>query len=400
MGDTMYSYYEQQEVLPTYGRLQTEADLDAHERHRRRLFTDKLQLPPRLFDGARLLEFGPDAGENSLVFARWGAACTLAEPHRKAHPVIRDYFDRFGLGAQLAALEEHDLEGFPDPRDDAARFDVVDAEGFIYTIQPTSLWIRKLARLLRPEGLAVLFYVEAYGSLLELTWKVVQARHRALTDLGAFESARTLYGAKWDSIPHKRSIESWTMDVLENPFVRLRYFLEPNDLSRQMHAAGFRLYSAWPVYDGGLDVHWFKRVPTPEEQLEHQRDYVVRSRLSHMFGRKHFLARLEEPDLDTVLLGLVADVDALVDRLDAARAAQADDRLLRVERLLRSDSVIARPEDTERSVATVQMLRRLLEVLAGESVDDLVAFCTADEAFIGSWGMPSHFAVYRRAAAG
>src|SRR5437867_368083 len=102
---TMHGYYASQDVLPTYGRLASGADLEAHERHRRRLFTDKLCLPPRIFTGARLLELGPDAGENSLAFALWGADCTLVEPNHKAHPVIREYFRRFELRHRLSALE-------------------------------------------------------------------------------------------------------------------------------------------------------------------------------------------------------------------------------------------------------------------------------------------------------
>ena len=60
-------------MLPTVGHFQEDTDLIAHEEHSRRLFLDKLKMPPQMFRGARLLEFGPDAGENSLVFALWGA---------------------------------------------------------------------------------------------------------------------------------------------------------------------------------------------------------------------------------------------------------------------------------------------------------------------------------------
>src|SRR5438034_4328867 len=159
----MYSYYEQQDVLPTYGAFASRADLDGHERHRRRLLTDKLHLPPRYFEGARLLEFGPDAGENSLVFALWGADCTLAEPHVRAHAVICEYFQRFGLGDRLVDLSAHDVAGYPVPAADTDRFDVVDAEGFLYTIQPSSIWIDKLGRLLRDDGLAILFEMTTSG---------------------------------------------------------------------------------------------------------------------------------------------------------------------------------------------------------------------------------------------
>jgi hypothetical protein len=397
MSGTMHGYYAGQDVLPTHGGFTSVAELDAYEAQRRLLFTDKLHLPPRVFAGARLLELGPDAGENSLVFARWGAQCTLSEPHLGAHPVIREYFDRFGLGDRLVALESHELETYPAPAADAERFDVVDAEGFVNAVQPPSAWIDKLPRLLRPDGFVVLFYNETFGCVLELVWKVVQARFRELTGSGSTEAAERLFSAKWSSIPHKRSIESWTMDVLENPFVRLRYFLDAKDLCRLMSDAGFRLYASWPRYDGGLDVYWFKHDRMPDELVEEQRDQIGRGRLSHMFGRKHFLADLEVVE-EAELRALLDDVDALVDEFDSARAARVDRRLAAIASILGSGAVIGGAKGTGRSLATIDMLRRLLATLAEGSSDRIAAFCAEDQAFIESWGMPAHFAVFRKSA--
>lgn len=396
MSETLYGYYQQQAILPTHGAFKSAADLAPHERHRRRLFTDKLKLPPALFRGARLLEFGPDAGENSLVFAQWGADCTLAEPNHKAHPVIREYFQRFGLGARLRALEPWDVKNFPEPANDGERFDLVDAEGFIYTIQPTELWVRKCARLTRPGGLVVLFYYEACGGLLELMLRVVQARHRALTGLDAVASARALFQTKWDSIPHKRRLESWTMDVLENPFVRLKYFLDPIVLGELMAAAGMWHYSSWPAYDGGLDVHWFKRELPGAERLRHQRDFIRRSRLSYLFGRRHFLPHVDEA-FEAGVLRLLVDVDRLIYQFTPEHAARLAEDLALLERGLQIAEPMSASADTERSRQTVTCLRQLLRVLAGGDAAALARFCNEDRAFIEAWGMPSHFAVFRRA---
>ena len=398
MSETLYGYYQQQEILPTHGAFKSAADFAPHERHRRRLFTDKLKLPPAVFRCARLLEFGPDAGENSLVFAQWGADCTLAEPNPKAHPVIREYFQRFGLGAQLTALEAWDVKSFPEPATDAERFDLVDAEGFIYTIQPTELWVQKCARLMRPGGMVVLFYYEMCGGFLELMLRVVQARYRVLTGLDAVASARALFQTKWDSIPHKRRLESWTMDVLENPFVRLKYFLDPGALGQQMAAAGLWHYSSWPSYDGGLDVHWFKRELPGTERLRQQQEFIRRSRLSHLFGRRHFLASVAE-DFELRLRALLAGVDALIDQFSPERAEGLATDIAVLEEGLHAAAPMAAPADTERSLQTVASLRQLLRVLAGGEGAAIVRFCNQDRAFIEAWGMPSHFAVFRRAEA-
>ncbi|MFX6201811.1 hypothetical protein ABTF50_20645, partial [Acinetobacter baumannii] len=65
---------------------------------------------------------------------------------------------------------------------------------------------------------------------------------------GGIETARHLFLPKWNSIAHTRKIESWFMDVIQNPFVRMKYFIDPAQLLREMHAGHFRLYSAWPNY--------------------------------------------------------------------------------------------------------------------------------------------------------
>lgn len=391
---TLVSYYREQGVLPTYGRFVAARDLGAHDDLRTRLFTDKLHLPPRVFRGARLLELGPDAGENSLVFARWGADCTLVEPNAQAHPVIRDYFERFGLADRLRAVEASDLMTYPAPATAEGRFDLVDAEGFIYTLRPTSAWIEKLGELVRKDGFVVLSYYEAFAGLLELVWKVIQTRFRELTGASPLDSARRLFTAKWESIPHKRGLDAWTMDVLENPFVRLEYFLDAKSLCDDMRSSGFRLYSSWPRYEGGLDVHWFKRDLDADEHLRRQRDFITRSRLSHAFGRTHFLVH-HVPGLEETLRSLLEAVDSLIDRYDAPTAGACAEALVSVAEVLASDGVLAEPEDTAASLGLCTRLRELVDLLARGSADEIVAFLD-HPVLVHSWGNPAHFAVFRK----
>src|SRR5205814_816322 len=120
-------------------------------------------------------------------------------------------------------------------------------------------------------------------------------------------------------------------DVLENPFVRLRYFLEPQSLCSQVAKAGFSLYSSWPPYQDGLDVHWFKKAVPLEEQLRSQQAFVAQNRLSHLFGRKHFLAR-PDPDLEKMLWNLLTLVDGLIDEFDTEKARSCGNCLSELDR--------------------------------------------------------------------
>lgn len=394
--EAMYEYYREQAVLPTHGRFQSGGDLDAHERHRRELFTQKLFLPPRLFRDARLIEFGPDAGENSLVFARWGASCTLVEPNPKAHSVIKDYFGKFGLSGELAGLECCDVKAYAKLPKPASTFDFIDAEGFIYTVKPDSLWIDLFSRIANDDGFVVLFYCDPFGNFFELFTKVIHARVRELTGMSPLEVAHKLFLTKWNSIPHKRSMESWVMDVMENPFVRLCYFLEPQALCIQMLEAGFYLYSSWPPYKDGLTIDWFKKTPTPVDQLRAQNKFIASSRLGHLFGRKHYMP---EPDraLEKRLSDLLVLMDGLIDRFDTSSAEQCVAHLAVIATVLSSESVLAEERDTAMALNAVRSTQNILQLLMSDALNELIAFCNTDPGFIEAWGMPSHFAVFQKA---
>ena len=133
-----------------------------------------MALPRTAFAGKDVLEFGPDSGENALAFASWGARLTLVEPNERAHAAIRTYFEQFGMLSALAGITNaHVL----DYRDDA-RYDVVVAEGFIYTVQPTRTWLAAFRRLLRDDGIFLVTYYERLGALVELTLRALHAVHR------------------------------------------------------------------------------------------------------------------------------------------------------------------------------------------------------------------------------
>jgi hypothetical protein len=99
--DKLFQYYAQEQFLPTFGNFEDGAKLAQYAEARRTVFAEKLLLPIQIFDGANVLEFGPDTGENALVFARWGANLTLAEPNLRAHDQIRQNFEHFGLNEKL-----------------------------------------------------------------------------------------------------------------------------------------------------------------------------------------------------------------------------------------------------------------------------------------------------------
>ncbi|WP_298885509.1 class I SAM-dependent methyltransferase [uncultured Bradyrhizobium sp.] len=395
--DKLFNYYERQNVLPTFGNFKSSAELEAYANQRRELFSDKLMLPPRLFRDADVLEFGPDSGENALVFAGWGANMTLAEPNRHAHEKIQAYFAHFNQTSRLRALVLSDVEGFQSDR----RFDVIDAEGFIYTVQPTKNWLGVFHRLLNPDGYAVVSYYERYGGFFELALKAIYSAGKALTSRPALETAKTLFEAKWDSIPHTRGFESWAMDVLDNPFVRYRYFLDAAALCTAAQGQGFDIHSAWPSYRDSLDVYWHKKVLTSDEKLLRATRHLDRSRLSFLSGRKLYLIGKPEAvsAISTSIEALVHDVDRMIDDPFGDSLPRVIAKLASLCATIRGTEILVDDQpDLGALIATLESFRRIFCAIEQRNMTGITALTQSDQAFINTWGQPAHFLVIRKHA--
>jgi SAM-dependent methyltransferase len=393
--DKLFNYYERQDVLPTFGNFKSPAELEAYAGQRRELFADKLVLPPRSFRNAEVLEFGPDSGENALVFAGWGANMTLAEPNRLAHAKIDAYFARFGMTSRLRELVSFDVEGFRGDR----RFDIIDAEGFIYTIQPSETWLGIFHRLLNPDGYAVVSYYERYGGFVELALKAIHTAGKALTGSPPLETARRLFGEKWNSIPHTRSFESWLMDVLENPFVRHRYFLDAAALCTAADGLGFDIHSAWPSYRDSLDIYWHKKVLPDDEKLARATRHLGRNRLSFLSGQKLYLVG-EPRSVDLISLSLeqlARDVDALIDDPFGARLASCIAGLESLRTVVAGAKLLADDSHAIKGFdETLASFFRIFGAIARRDIDDLAALTGTEMPFIRTWGQPAHFLVLRK----
>ncbi|AWM01949.1 class I SAM-dependent methyltransferase [Bradyrhizobium amphicarpaeae] len=393
--DKLFNYYERQDVLPTFGNFKSSTELEAYASQRRELFSDKLVLPPRLFRDADVLEFGPDSGENALVFAGWGANMTLAEPNRHAHPKIQAYFAQFGLTQRLRELALADVEGFSSDR----RFDIIDAEGFIYTVQPSEKWLGIFHRLLKPDGYAVVSYYERYGGFFELALKAIHAAGKALSGRAALDTAKMLFEAKWNSIPHTRSFESWLMDVLENPFVRHRYFLDAASLCAAAHGQGFDVHSAWPAYRDSLDIYWHKKVLSGDDKLHRASRHLDRSRLSFLGGRKLYLVGKADAvqAISASIEALVLDVDGMIDDPLGARLPRVVAGLAALRETIRTADILADDAaDIEAIMATLDSFHRIFGAIGRRDAAAVAALTQADPAFINIWGQPAHFLVVRK----
>jgi hypothetical protein len=391
MMEKMYEYYAAQDVQPTYADFSGDAELFKYAKVRNDVFF-RMSLPPALFRDKELLEFGPDTGENSLVFAQWGANVTLVEPNKEAHPYIQRYFSKFKLEKSLKEIVAKSVLDFVP----AKPYDIIDAEGFIYTVQPTSAWIAKLHECLKPDGFAIVTYNEMYGGFMEL---LLKALYQSVVRSKAFgpgvDTVKRLFLPKWDSIPHTRKIESWFMDVIQNPFVRKKYFIDPAELLREMHDGKFRLYSSWPNYKDVLAMNWIKGEYSAKRDNDAAITFIEQSRLSHFLSTQCVLSS-PSPALSNGLAELVGIVDGLIDVASSPNCQKAISILDDILDYFNKGQIITSQADVAKAKDILIMIRTAMILIEQGNVENIIKFCREDQVFIATWGMPNHHGVFQK----
>jgi hypothetical protein len=387
--ESLYNYYETKDIRPTYAAFKTQDQLDRYSEQRKKYFY-KLNLPHTFFKGKNILEFGPDTGENALVFSQWGAKMTLVEPNTQAHHYITSYFEQFGLGENLTALVKNSVSEFSS----IDKFDVVIAEGFIYTVQPSTVWVRKLGECLHADGLALVSYMDFYGVFLELLQKAIYQSVKRSNSFGdGIETAKKIFLSKWNSIPHTRTIDSWFMDVIENPFVRMKYMIDPVELLGQMYAEGLRLFSSWPTYRNMLSMDWIKKPYTEEEEMNESISFIKRSRLSFFMGHVCFLP-INSEELNLNIKRLVEITDGLIDAESKTDCATAISILNDILAFITTHKPLI--EKSEYVHDLLMMMKNVFLFIKDKDADGLVKFCQTDKLFIDNWGSGTHNVIFQK----
>ncbi|MDP1837950.1 MAG: methyltransferase domain-containing protein [Reyranella sp.] len=394
----LYSYYRDSGISPTFGSLQTEADLDRFCEQRARIFTLKLQMPPEMFRDARLLEFGPDTGENALAFARWGARIELVEPNTAVWPQLQAYFRHFGLENQLLGLHDKPIQEFAP----AEQADIVVAEGFIHTVKPEKQWIDVVRQAVRPNGYLILFYYERRGLLMEVFHAALYREFRRMAGQKGPDAARRLYGAKWDAIAHVRRFNSWVMDVLENPYTHSQFTLDAPRLIQMMAESDFELHQSWPRYRDDLRMQWHKAPESPSSIAAEVDSHLQRSALSHALGRTLYCIG------DNASVAAVGrQVDELLHAVDQALDVGGRQAWTSVAKgfvglqssIDRDNTIYAPSAEARRSAkAMLDSASRCATLAADGDAERLATFANADQSFVSFWGQPAHYSVFRKRA--
>ena len=83
-------YYKSNQINPVDFSQANKEEFNAHQLLRKKLFLEILKIPFETIHDKTIIEFGPNRGENALIFAENGYKIFLKEPNIQTHKKIKD----------------------------------------------------------------------------------------------------------------------------------------------------------------------------------------------------------------------------------------------------------------------------------------------------------------------
>lgn len=385
---SLLEYYRRHAFNPVPIAVEDRAVWKDHFAKRANLYGRHLGIPLALLRGRRVLEFGCNSGENALVLAAAGAELTLVEPNEQVHPRLHDLFRRFGLTDRIERLEGQGVGQF----EADGGYDLVIAEGFLYTLEDRDALLRRLCGFLGPGGLGVVSFNDRYGMVLEQTRRAVLYRACELAGVAdphsaaGLDLARRLYGEEFARLEASRAFEVWWQDTLVNPFLEARWLWSYPEVLPLVEGEGCQFRATSPRWARVDDYRWYKSVEDgASRSLRLRRDWA-----RHL---PFFLTGIEAPAAEPAPAAVLEQAAELVARISRyTTGACRIDAVTWPETLgqLLASSAVGGVR------AAAQALGRLYAALPGPGAEALVRAWHDGQGLRDLWGAPYHYLSFGR----
>lgn len=386
---TLLSYYQEHDFNPVPIDLSDDNAWDAHVEKRRNLYERHLGIPFSLLKDRSVVEFGCNSGENALVLASIGASLTLVEPNEKILGRLRNLFLQHKLTDRITDVETQTIRDF----ESSQKYDLVIAEGFLNTLPDRDDMICKMADLLVPGGIMVISWDDRYGSLLEVTKRLVFKRAcqlRQIADLhgdNALLVAQSLFLNDFEQLNASRPFDAWVRDVLASPFVSWKYLWSYPELLPVVYRSGCEFLSSSPRWVSVDQFSWYKDVPDFEKRCE-----TIRTEWFKYFGffltgvwPDHTQSQSATPKIVQAVSDFVSTVSDFLDNGDVTARVPVYPRVLHDYLDTISHGIF---------LAFGEEMTRLFAALGSEKADNLMEIYSGCEILRNLWGVPAPYASF------
>ena len=209
-------------------------------------------------------------------------------------------------------------------------------------------------------------------------------------NINGIELAQSIFTNKWEGVGHTRSINSWFMDVIENPFVRLKYFIDPITLMNEMFQYDMRIYSSWPISKYPYSVNWIKKNISSESDLFQAIKFTSNKRLSHFLGYDSSIKTNEE--ISNNLKNIIEKTDNLIDN---DNISELNSIIYLLKETIEFCEIENSNSEHNEELNILNMILGIFDLLKQNKIRDLIKFCQNDKTFLNSWGAPNNNAIYQ-----
>lgn len=185
------------------------------------IYRDLLHIPPKLFSGASVIDFGAGTGENTIPLANWGAMCTLVDINAEALKIAKKVFKRYDTRQRKHRFSCSSIFYYADTK----QYNFVCALGSLHHTNEKERAFSIISSFLKPDGYLILGMSSPVGGFQNNLQRIICYKF-AETDEEIVEVAERLFREDIDRAQafgkrSRRSIifDRWVVPKQDDPTV-------------------------------------------------------------------------------------------------------------------------------------------------------------------------------------
>ncbi len=205
-----------------------------------RLYIHSLKILPKIFNGAKLLEFGTGTGERSTNFLRWGAECTFVEMNNKAVDRAAYLFESFFPNSTYEIVNSSLFDFESDQK-----YDITVSNAVIHHTPDVEAAFARQVSFLKPGGLNILGIGNTGACIQRNLQRFIVYSFAGDDEKRIAQVAEDLFKEHLDRAEKfgGRTRKAIIYDTYVNPKMD---FISVSELLEWYKKYGLRFYSSWP----------------------------------------------------------------------------------------------------------------------------------------------------------
>ena len=255
----LINYYIKKKFNPVPIKTNNKLNLLKHVKLRKNLIQNHLKIPLNLLKDKDILEFGPNRGENSFIYALNKANLFFVEPVPYSAKQLKAKYKHYNLNKFVKKIDNKSLEKFHTKQ----KFDLVIAEGFLNTLDERDQYLTKILKFVKDSGLVILNYDDYFGSLIELIKSAILKKYCIkkkirLDSEASLKLSKQLYYQDFRKLKNTRPFKAYWLDQLSCEFAEDVWKFEK--LLDLAYRKNFYFYSSSPMWSVSENKIWYKNI--------------------------------------------------------------------------------------------------------------------------------------------